>query len=214
MSEEIQGSDEWFAARCGKATASKISHIMARTKSGYSASRDNYLAELVLQRLTSKPSDGFTSAAMQWGIDTEAQARAAYDFESGNLVTEVGFILHPTIGDSGASPDGIIGDDGLLEIKCPNSATHLDFILSSVVDKKYVIQMQWQMACTGRKYCDFVSFDPRFPLRHQMKIVRIARDDKYISELESEVVIFLGEVRKKLLALGIGEGQPTILDAG
>lgn len=204
MSDEIQRSDEWFAARCGKATASAIHKIMATTKSGWGADRYNYETQLVLERLTGKPAETYTNAAMQWGVDTEAQARAAYELESGNTVTETGFVPHPSIAESGASPDGLIGDDGCLEIKCPNSATHLDFLLDPMVDKKYICQVQWQMACTGRAWCDFVSFDPRFPLDLQMKIVRINRDNAYIQVLETHVIEFLQGVRTKVIAL-VGE---------
>lgn len=202
MNEDTeQRSDDWFAARCGKATASKIHAIVARTKSGYSTSRDNYMADLIIERLTGQRTEGFTNAAMQWGIDTEAQARAAYDLHSGNDVKEVGFVAHPKIEMSGASPDGLIGDDGVLEIKCPNTATHIDFLLAPTVDKKYVIQMQWQMVCTGRQWAEFVSFDPRLPLNLQLKVVRIQRDDVMIAELEQEVQIFLNELDHKVKQL-------------
>jgi putative phage-type endonuclease len=216
MSDEIQRSDEWFAARCGKATASAIHKIIAKTKTGWGADRANYEAQLIVERLTGKPTEGYTNTAMQWGIDNETQARAVYELESGNDVKEVGFIPHPSIADSGASPDGLIGNDGCLEIKCPNSATHLDFVLFKTIDKKYICQTQWQMACTGRKWCDFVSFDPRFPLNLQMMCVRVNRDPLFIAELEKEVVIFLGEVRKKMIAL-VGEQiieADNPLDAG
>lgn len=202
MTQDIeQGSDEWFAARCGKATASKIADVIAKTKSGYSTSRANYAAQLIIERLTGQKVEGFSNAAMQWGIETEAQARAAYDLHSGNDVKEIGFVIHPSIPESGASPDGTIGDDGLLEIKCPNTATHIDFLLSPEVDKKYHTQMQWQMACTGRKWCDFASFDPRLPLNLQLKVVRISRNEATIAELEQEVRSFLDEVDQKVIQL-------------
>ena len=195
MSEEIiQGSDEWFAIRCGKVTASRVADVIARTKTGYGASRKNYLAELVAERLTGVPAQGFTNAAMQWGTDMEPQARAAYSFYSDVDVQEVGFVVHPSLKDSGASPDGLIDADGLVEIKCPNTATHIETLLSGSVAEKYVTQMMWQMACTGRKWCDFVSFDPRMPEDMQVFIKRVERDDKRIEELTAEVMAFLVEV--------------------
>lgn len=189
-----QRSDEWFAARVGKATASKIADIMAKTKSGPSASRANYAAQLITERLTGKPTEGFSSAAMQWGTDTEPQARAAYAWLTDNDVIECGFFDHPKIAMSGASPDGLIGDEGLVEIKCPNTATHIATLRGEPVDGKYIKQMQWQMACTGRLWCDFASFDPRLPEPMQLHVTRIARDGALISEMETEVATFLAEV--------------------
>lgn len=197
----IQGSDEWFSVRLGKATASKMADLMAKTKTGYSASRTNYMAQLIVERLTGQKQESYSNAAMQWGTDNEPQARAAYELETGYQVKEVGFIDHPRIEMSGASPDGLVDDDGLLEIKCPNTATHIDFLLSSVIDNKYIKQMQWQMACTSRWWCDFVSFDPRLPVNLQLKIVRVARDDNMIIEMEQEVKSFLSEVDEKVKKL-------------
>lgn len=189
-----QHTDEWFAARVGKATASKIADVMAKTKSGYSASRANYAAQLITERLTGRPTEGFSNAAMAWGTETEPQARAAYAWESGNAVVECGFFDHPRIAMSGASPDGLIGDEGLLEIKCPNSATHIATLRGETIDGKYIKQMQWQLACTGRLWCDFVSFDPRLPEPMQLFVQRVARDGAMISEMETEVSSFLQEV--------------------
>lgn len=196
-----QKSPEWYVARLGKVTASRVADLMAKTKTGYSASRANYMAELVCERLTGVPNEGFTNAAMQWGTDTEPQARAAYAFITGVQVAEAGFELHPSISEFGASPDGFIGDDGLLEIKCPNTATHLEFLLSKDVPGKYTTQMQAQMACTGRKWCDFVSFDPRLPEPMQMLVVRIQRNAAAIAEMESEITAFLREMSLKVEAL-------------
>lgn len=202
MTEVIeQGSAEWFAARAGKVTASRMADVMARTKSGYGAARGNYMAELICERLTGAKAEGYTNAAMQWGTDTEPQARAAYEFMTDTAVAETGFHLHPAIGDMGASPDGLVGPDGLIEIKCPNTATHLDTLLAEAVPQKYLLQMQTQMACTGRAWCDFVSFDPRLPVELQIWIKRIVRDDAVISEIESEARKFLGELSEKLDAL-------------
>lgn len=189
-----QLSAEWRAARCGKATASKIADIVARTKSGPGASRKNYLAQLVAERLTGVSADGFTNAAMQHGTETEPQARNAYSFYADVDVEEVGFIIHPAIDMSGASPDGLVGDDGLVEIKCPNTATHIDTLLGRTVPEKYVTQMQWQMACTGRAWCDFASYDPRLPESLRLFVARVNRDDALIATLEGEVRAFLAEV--------------------
>lgn len=189
-----QRSAEWFAARLGKATASKIADIVATTRSGPAASRKNYAAQLVCERLTGMPQDSFTSPAMQWGTDTEPQARDAYCFFRDVDVIEVGFCDHPTIPMSGASPDGLIGDDGLLELKCPNTATHLETLLGKAAPAKYVHQMMWQMACTGRAWCDFASFDPRLPEEMRLFVIRLHRDEQMIADLEIEVGKFLAEV--------------------
>lgn len=191
----MQGSEEWFAQRLGKATASRIADIIAKTKSGPSASRENYAIELALERITGARQESFSNAAMQWGTETEPLARAAYEAHTGRIVDEVAMLAHPTIAMAGASPDGL-ADDGQIEIKCPNSATHAKTLLSKKPDGKYIVQMQWQMACTGRAWCDFVSFDPRFPQHLQLCIVRVERDIEMISELEREVISFLADVEK------------------
>lgn len=196
-----QKSDEWYSARVGKVTASRVADVVAKTKSGYSASRDNYMAQLVCERLTNKPAESYSNAAMQWGTETEPLARAAYEAKMDVLVDEVGFIDHPTIVMSGASPDGLVGEDGLIEIKCPNTSTHIDTLLSQTVPKKYADQIFWQMACTGRQWCDFVSYDPRLPADLQLFIKRIPRDDQYIKLLEAEVIEFLTETAHKVAQL-------------
>ena len=201
MDDIVQGTAEWHAIRCGKVTASKVADIVARTKTGYSASRANYAAQLIIERLTGVQTEGFTSAAMQWGKETEPEARSAYEFNRAETVTEIGFVLHPSIGDAGASPDGLVGEDGLVEIKCPNSATHIETLDGANVPAAYVTQMQWQMACTGRKWCDFVSYDPRMPEWGRFFCVRVHRDDAVIADLEREVVAFLNEVRGKVASL-------------
>lgn len=189
-----QRSEEWHQIRLGKVTASRIGDLTAKTRSGWGASRKNYMAQLTAERLTGIPASTFTNAAMQWGTDTEPFAREAYEIATGELVEEIGFVLHPDIEHSGASPDGLVGDQGLLEIKCPNTATHIDTLLAPSIDKKYQQQMQWQMACTGREWCDFVSFDPRMPPALQMFKVRVIRDEKAIAELEVMVRDFLAEL--------------------
>jgi putative phage-type endonuclease len=196
-----QGSPEWFAARSGKVTASRVADVLSKVKDGESAGRKNYKADLIVERLTGQKTAGFTNAAMLWGIDTEPQARAAYEAATGNFVNEVAFVDHPTIVNFGCSPDGLVNDDGMIEIKCPNTATHLEYIEADTPPKKYFIQMQAQMSCTGRQWCDFVSFDPRLPDGLELLVVRVNRDDKYIEMMENEVSTFLSEVDSKLEAL-------------
>jgi putative phage-type endonuclease len=192
-----QRTDDWFAARLGKVTASRVADVIAKTKTGYGAGRANYMADLVVERLTGQKASSFTNAAMEWGTEQEPNAKAAYAAKTGILVEDVGFIDHPTVAMSGASPDGL-AEDGLVEIKCPNTATHLEYIFDGKPPQKYVTQMQWQMACTNRPWCDFVSFDPRLPERLQLLVVRVPRDDDYIKILEQEVTTFLQELDDKL----------------
>lgn len=209
----IQGSAEWYAIRLGKVTASRVSDVIAKTKTGWGASRKNYAAELIAERLTGKPADSYTNAAMQWGKDTEAQARAAYSFFRDVDVTEIGFIDHSVIPMTGASPDGLIGDGGMLELKCPNTATHIDTLITKSIPDKYIVQMQWQMACAGRQWNDFVSFDPRLPENLRMFVQRVLRDDDRIAELEKEIIVFLNDVDSTINKL-IGQEPGTILGAG
>lgn len=196
-----QRTDAWLTERCGKVTASAIYKVMARTKTGYGADRANYHAQLVAERLTGVPAETYQNAAMIWGIDTEAQARAMYTLETGLDVIETGFHPHPTIALSGASPDGLVGEIGLVEIKCPNTATHIATLTGSNIDRKYLLQMQWQMACVGRDWCDFASFDPRLPDEMQLHIRRIERDDELLAEIEAEVTKFLAEVEETVAQL-------------
>lgn len=190
-----QRSDAWHQARLGKATASRIAAIIAKNKDGKrAASRDNLAVELALERLTGQRQEGFSNAAMAWGTETEPLARAAYEAHTGVLVEEVGFIDHPHIPMAGCSPDGLAAD-GLVEIKCPQPATHLKTLTAGKADSGYLPQMQWQMAVTGRAWCDFVSFDPRFPEKHQLFVCRVARDDLFIQTLEAEVLAFGYEVQ-------------------
>lgn len=190
-----QGSDEWFAQRIGLVTASRLNDVMATLKSGgEAATRKNYRAQLIAERLTGTKADSFTNSAMQWGTDNEPIARANYEILRGVDVDQVGFIKHPVIGMSGASPDGLIGDDGLIEIKCPNTATHIEYLLSGAAPSDYHNQMLWQMECTGRGWCDFASFDPRMPDDMQLFVVRFNRDEDRLKELRAGVVKFLAEV--------------------
>lgn len=197
----IQGTEAWFALRLGKITASRVADVVAKTKTGYSASRANYLAELLCERLTGTSAPGFTNDAMRWGTDQEPYARAAYEAHRGVSVYEVGFVEHPEIAMTGASPDGLVADDGLVEIKCPNTATHLDTLLGGEIAGKYVTQMQWQMACTGRAWCDFASFDPRLPDAMRLHVTRVHRDVGLIVDLEHEVAGFLSELDVKVARL-------------
>src|SRR6185436_7539056 len=185
-----QGSPEWFAQRRGKATASRVADIIAKTKSGYGASRANYMAELIAERLTGVSVEGYTNAAMQWGKDKEPEAIAAYEFLTNAEIERVAFVDHPDIAMSGASPDGLVGAEGMIEAKCPNTATHLDTLLGEPIAGKYITQMQWQMATTDRKWCDWVSFDPRLPDEMRLFVKRVFRDDVMIRDLEKEVLAF------------------------
>jgi putative phage-type endonuclease len=189
-----QGSAEWLAARAGCLTASAIADMLAKTKTGEAASRANLRARLVAERLIGIPQDGFSNAAMQWGNEQEPFARAAYEIHSGNLVDQTGLVMHPSIPYAGASPDGLIDDCGLVEIKCPNTATHIKYLLSGDAPKEYQPQMLWQMECTERKWCDFVSFDPRMPSHLQLFVVRFDRDEGRLNDVRAEAVKFLAEV--------------------
>jgi putative phage-type endonuclease len=193
-----QRSEEWFAARAGKVTSSRVADVVAKTKTGTSASRANYMAELVIERLTGTPAERFSNGAMQWGTEKEPEARERYQIESGNLVDEIAFVQHPRIAFSGASPDGLVGDDGLIEIKCPNSATHIETLLSQKIPDKYQLQMLWQMACTQRSWCDFVSYDPRMPEGMQLWIQRYNLDHERLKTIEESVETFLAECAQKL----------------
>ena len=189
----MQQNDEWFKARLGKVTASRVSDVMAKTKTGYGAARGNYMMELLCQRLTGKFEEGFTSAAMERGIELEGKARDFYELVN-EPVTQVGFVEHPTIKGFGASPDGLVGDKKCLEIKCPNTATHVEFIRTQKPAGKYIIQMQVQMMCTERDECDFVSFDDRLPIELSYACVTIPADKEMQKDIETEVVKFLKEL--------------------
>jgi putative phage-type endonuclease len=196
-----QRTDEWFKSRLGKVTASRIADVVARTRTGYAASRANYMAQLVCERLTGKQAESFSNAAMEWGVEQEGPARDAYSAKVGELVTEVGFISHPTIPMAGASPDGLVGNNGCVEIKCPSTATHIEYLFDRDPPQKYFYQMQWQMACTGTEWCDWVSYDPRLPAELQLLVVRIPRDTDCITILEKEVSEFLAELDGKVSKL-------------
>jgi putative phage-type endonuclease len=201
MLDIIQGSPEWHAIRCGKVTASRVADVIAKTKTGWGASRANYMAELIAERLTGTVANGYSNAAMQWGTDQEPEARRAYSFYADVDVQEIGFVPHPLIDYTGCSPDGLVGEDGLVEIKCPSTATHIETLLDGTVPAKYVTQMQWQLACTVRDWCDFVSYDPRLPEDMRLFVRRVHRDDKMIEELRDAVIGFLVEVDAKVKSL-------------
>ncbi len=197
MSDEIvQGTDEWKMLRLGKVTASRVKDIVSTTKTGYSTSRDKYMTQLLLERLTNTVAESYSNDAMSWGTEQEPFARAAYEAAKSVMVDQVAFVNHPTIEMAGASPDGIVGE-GLVELKCPMSHTHLESILGGI-DDQYKVQVQWQMACTGAKWTDLCSFDLRFPAELQLVIKRFERDDAYIATLEKEVIKFLTELDDKL----------------
>ena len=208
MSDDLeQGTDAWKKMRLGKVTASRIGDLMAKTKTGPSVSRAAYMGELVAERLTGQPTEKFQSAAMKQGTELEPQARAAYEFLSGVTVAEVAFVPHPKIDMAGCSPDGLVGDLGLVEIKCPQTHTHIETLLGTEIAKSYRDQMQFQMACTGRVWCDFVSFCPAMPAGMDLHIRRVERDGAYIADMEAEIVKFLAELDGKVAALLERYGQ-------
>lgn len=189
-----QGSQEWLLERCGKVTASRIADLMAKTRTGYGASRLNYRAQLIAERLSGCVAPSFTNAAMIHGTETEPEARRAYEFFVDRDVQQVGFVPHPDIRMAGASPDGLVGDDGLLELKCPQTATHIDTLLTGAIPDKYLKQMQFQMRCTGRQWCDFASYDNRLPERMRLFVSRVHRDESAIAEIDEAVTEFLAEI--------------------
>lgn len=191
-----QGSDEWKAARLGHVSASTVADVMSKGKTAGSESetRKNYRLKIAAQRLTGDSGDGYTNAAMEWGTEQEPFARMAYEAARNVMVDKTGFWLHPTIPWVGVSPDGLVNDDGLVEIKCPNTTTHLDWVFAGKVPAKHVKQIQCQLWVTGRAWCDFVSYDPRLPQRNRLFIVRVPRDEQLIADMEAEVVKFLAEV--------------------
>jgi putative phage-type endonuclease len=197
----IQGTDAWQQIRVGRVTASRVADVVARTKTGWGAMRANYMTELITEKITGEPAPHYTNAAMQWGTDHQPMAQAAYEFRNNCEIVSVGFVLHPTIIDSGSSPDGLVGDDGLVEFKCPNTTTHIDYWLSDGVPGNYHTQIQYQLACTGRKWCDWVSFDPRLPEYLKLCVRRVKRDDEVIEKLENDVRKFLAEMSDKLARL-------------
>lgn len=197
-----QGTPEWLQSRAGKVTASRIPDVLAKIKTGEAAARRDYRAQIVAEILTGTPQgDTFTNDLMRWGNEQEPYARAAYEIAKNAMVDQVGLVIHPTIELAAASPDGLVDPDGLVEIKCPKTATHLQYILDGVVPAQYQPQMLWQMACTERQWCDFVSFDPRLPEDMQLFVKRFDRDETRIQAMEDEVRAFLAEVSETICKL-------------
>lgn len=200
LSELKQGTPEWLAVRVGRATASRAADVLATIKNGEAASRRQYRGELVCERLCGVPyPEGYKNAAMLHGIEQEPFAKIAYEAATGNVVRDVAFVQHPELM-AGCSPDGEIGDDGLLEAKCPTTGEHIDTLLNGM-SSKHVPQVQFQMWITGRKFVEFISYDPRMPERMQLYVQRVKRDEAYIVKLEAEVRKFLGEVDRAIAEL-------------
>jgi putative phage-type endonuclease len=204
--ECVQGTELWAKLRCGYITASRAGDVIAviekgKNKGQEKADRANYRMELICERLTGVPYPQYVSRDMQWGLDHEAEARAAYEIYSQVLVDTCGFVLHPSIPMFGASPDGLVGDDGLIQIKCPTTKTHLEWLQADTIPVEHVAQMLAEMSCTGRDWVDFVSYDPRLPAHLQLFGRRYKRDEKLIATLEAEVVHFNSELEAMLLAL-------------
>lgn len=189
-----QGSESWLALRLGRVTGSRVADVLATTKSGESASRRNYRMELVCDRLTGKRAEQFVNHHMERGTLLEPVARSLYETKTGNFVSQIGFAHHPSIEMAGASPDGLTDCGNLIEIKCPTAANHVDTLLSGKPPSKYIPQMQWQMACTGSNWCDFISYCPDVGEELALFVTRVPRDDAYIADMEKEVIIFLNEV--------------------
>ena len=205
----IQGSEAWHAARCGAFTASRAADLVAKTKSGPSTSRANLLALLAIERITGQPVETYSNAAMERGTALEPEARAAYEVLSGVLVEEVGYIQHPTMPYAGCSPDGLCGDDGLVEIKAPAAmAKHLDALRKGSHAVEYRMQVMWQMMVTGRAWCDVVSYDPRWPDGLQLAVTRVIRDDGVIAELEAECVRAEAELQSIVAELQAMQASP------
>jgi predicted phage-related endonuclease len=190
-----QGTEAWLAERAGHASASTFKDILAKIKSGEAASRRQLRLKLATERLTGLPVETYKNAAMEWGNQTESLARLAYEAASGNLVEETGFLKHPSVKWCGGSPDGLIGDDGGFEAKCPFVSTvHVETLLNGGIPSEHMAQVQGLMWVTNRKWWDFVSFDPRMPAHLQLHVFRVKRDEGYIKQLAADVVVFLNEV--------------------
>jgi len=192
-----QGTPEFFAQRLGHVTASMMSHVLAVGKSGEALTRKNYRLQLVAERMSGKVAESFSSSAIEFGIANEPLARMQYESYAGTLVDLAPFCTHPSIKWVGASPDGFV-NDGLLEIKCPNTQTHLNYRLDNRCPPRYVDQIQCQLWCTERDWADFVSFDPRLPERLQLFVFRVQRDDRLIRDMQKETIKFLSEVEQTI----------------
>jgi len=189
-----QGSTEWLYERVGKATGSEFENIMAERKDKKEAApRYNYRMELVIERITGQPSDRYVSKYMEWGTLQEPAARMVYEARTGNIVMQPGFRNHHEIPMCGGSVDGTVGDDGIIEIKCPTTFNHIETILHGMPEE-HIPQVQGYLWITGRAWADFISYDPRLPENLCMHIQRIPRDEKYIADLSAKVIVFLAEV--------------------
>ncbi|HEY1878459.1 MAG TPA: YqaJ viral recombinase family protein [Caulobacteraceae bacterium] len=209
----LQRTPQWYAQRLGKVTASRVSHVIAKTKTGVSALRANYAADLIAERVTGRPGENYVSGPMQWGIDHEDEARACYQDQFNVEVVEAEFVDHPEIAWSGASPDGYVEADGLIEIKCPNTATHIATLLGMPPATEHLAQMQWQMACSGRLWCDYASFDPRLPESMRLHVCRVLRNTSVILELEVEVSAFLDDIAERVARLTKLYGPTPAMEA-
>lgn len=197
-----QGSLEWLEARLGHVTASRVTDVMAKAKSGEALTRHKYKMQLVAERITKTIPESFSNDAMAWGVAHEDVAAMSYEAVKSTFVDKVGFVHHPYIKWVGVSPDRLVGTQGLVEIKCPQTFTHLEYLCTQKVPTKYFNQMQAQMWCTSREWCDFVSFDPRLSIKNQLLIVRVQRDNEFIASMEEEVIVFLSEVENLIIQLG------------
>jgi len=199
----LQRNENWHADRCGKVTASRIKDIDAKPAKG--KAHNALTLTILAERLTGVQEETKINQLMQWGIDQEPYAITAYENETGAFVCETGFIDHPVISNSGASPDGLIGKDGQIEAKCPSTTTHINTLLTRKVPDKYMPQITWQLACTRRKWCDFISFDPRLPKHLQIVVIRVLASDLDISGIEKSVLSFNRSVELALEELALGE---------
>lgn len=192
-----QGSDEWLELRLGKITASKLSDVLSKGRGNApSKTRASYMLQLAAEKLTGKPEDSFTNKYMEWGNECEPQARSMYEFDSGNDVEEVAFVEFDEW--FGVSPDGLVGDKGLLEIKCPKTTTQIERYLAGVFPSAYMAQVQGQMLATGREWCDFVSFDPRISGEASYFCIRVERDEEYLKGLSAGISAFKDELIEML----------------
>lgn len=198
-----QGSDEWKVARLGHVTASNMADVMSKGKgSGEAIGRYKYKVRLVAERLTQTAAESFSNAAMEWGVEQEQFACIEYESRLETFVDKTGFWLHPEIKWLGVSPDRLVDSDGLIEVKCPNTTTHLNYWLENKIPTDYYKQIQCQLWVTGRQWCDFVSYDPRLPKRNQLLVIRAERDESLIKEMEAETLKFLDEVESLIIKLG------------
>jgi len=200
-----QRSEEWFAARAGKFTASRVGALMAVGRNGKPLKgREELISTLAVERLTGHCVETYSNAAMQRGTEMEPEARDAYVFETGHVVEEVAFVEFANLPNTGCSPDGLIGDDGMVEIKCPSAMNrHIGALRNADHAKEYRWQLQHQLLCTGRDWVDIVSYDPRFPASLQLAIHRVERDNGALEELtkaigvaDKEVEALVEELRK------------------